>query len=36
MFPSINPKSFELSLSETIDWLKKFGNTVANGPLTLD
>jgi UDP-glucose 4-epimerase len=36
LFPSVKPKPFELALSETIQWLKEFGNSVANGPLTLD
>lgn len=36
LFPNIKPKPFELALSETIQWLKEFGNSVANGPLTLD
>jgi UDP-glucose 4-epimerase len=36
LFPNVKPKPFELALSETIEWLKEFGNSVANGPLTLD
>ena len=36
LFPNVKPKPFELALSETIQWLKEFGNSVANGPLTLD
>ena len=36
LFPNVKPKPFESALSETIQWLKEFGNSVANGPLTLD
>ena len=36
LFPNVKPKPFELALSETVEWLKEFGNSVANGPLTLD
>ena len=36
LFPSIQPKPFEVALSETIDWLKEFGQSVANGPATVD
>ena len=36
LFPSIQPKPFEVALSETVDWLKEFGQSVANGPATVD
>jgi len=36
LFPSITPKPFEDALAETVDWLKEFGQSVANGPKTLD
>ncbi len=36
LFPKVEPKPFETALSETVVWLKEFGNSVANGPKTLD
>jgi UDP-glucose 4-epimerase len=36
LFPKIQPKQFETALSETIEWLKEFGQSVANGPATTD
>ena len=36
LFPKVAPKEFETALSETVDWLKEFGQSVANGPATLD
>jgi UDP-glucose 4-epimerase len=36
LFPNVHPKEFETGLAETIDWLKEFGESVANGPATLD
>jgi len=36
LFPKVQPKNFEAALSETIDWLKEFGQSVANGPATTD
>jgi UDP-glucose 4-epimerase len=36
LFPKIQPKDFETALTETIDWLKEFGQSVANGPATSD
>jgi hypothetical protein len=36
LFPDITPKSFEDALAETVNWLKEFGQSVANGPKTLD
>ena len=36
LFPKVQPKDFETALAETIDWLKEFGQSVANGPATSD
>jgi UDP-glucose 4-epimerase len=36
LFPKIQPKEFEKAMSETIEWLKEFGQSVANGPATTD
>ncbi len=36
LFPNVNPKPFEEALSETVNWLKEFGESVANGPATVD
>jgi UDP-glucose 4-epimerase len=36
LFPKIQPKEFETALSETIVWLKEFGQSVTNGPATTD
>jgi UDP-glucose 4-epimerase len=36
LFPNIQPKPFESALTETVDWLKEFGQSVANGPATVD
>jgi nucleoside-diphosphate-sugar epimerase len=36
LFPNIQPKEFEMALAETIEWLKEFGQSVANGPATTD
>jgi UDP-glucose 4-epimerase len=36
LFPTITLKTFEDALAETVDWLKEFGQSVANGPKTLD
>jgi UDP-glucose 4-epimerase len=36
LFPKIQPKDFETALSETVYWLKEFGQSVANGPATTD
>lgn len=36
LFPNIAPKPFEVALSETVDWLAEFGQSVANGPTTVD
>ena len=35
-FPAIQPKPFEDALTETVLWLKDFGQSVANGPKTVD
>ena len=36
LFPSVVPTEFEIALNETINWLKEFGQSVANGPATVD
>ena len=36
LFPAITPKPFEDALAETVDWLREFGHSVANGPKTED
>jgi len=36
LFPAISPKPFEAALAETVAWLEEFGQSVANGPKTLD
>jgi len=36
LFPEINPIPFEAALAETVAWLKDFGQSVANGPKTVD
>ena len=36
LFPEIFPKPFESALSETVTWLREFGQSVANGPKTVD
>jgi UDP-glucose 4-epimerase len=36
LFPKVQPKEFETALTVTIDWLKEFGESVANGPATSD
>ena len=36
LFPAITPKPFEQALAETVVWLKDFGQSVANGPKTVD
>jgi UDP-glucose 4-epimerase len=36
LFPNLIPDSFESSLEKTIQWLKDFGESVANGPATND
>jgi hypothetical protein len=30
------PTEFEVALNETVNWLKEFGQSVANGPATVD
>ena len=35
-FPKVQPKKFETALNETVEWLKEFGESVANGPATSD
>jgi UDP-glucose 4-epimerase len=36
LFPKVQPKGFETALTETIQWLQEFGQSVANGPATKD
>lgn len=36
LFPEVSPKSFEEAFSESIKWLKNFGNQVVNGPKVID
>jgi UDP-glucose 4-epimerase len=36
LFPRIIAKPFNQAFEETIDWLRDFGETVANGPVTVD
>ena len=36
LFPKVQPREFEAALSETVKWLKEFGESVANGPATAD
>ena len=36
LFPAVQPKAFDLALSETVTWLKEFGQSVANGPRASD
>ena len=36
LFPKVQPKEFESALTETIQWLQEFGQSVANGPATTD
>ena len=36
LFPDVAPTEFPVALSETVNWLKEFGQSVANGPATVD
>jgi UDP-glucose 4-epimerase len=36
LFPAVTPKPFEEALAETVHWLRDFGESVANGPKTVD
>ena len=36
LFPNVRPKPFKVALAETVAWLKEFGASVANGPVTVD
>jgi UDP-glucose 4-epimerase len=36
LFPSVVSTDFPTALSETVNWLKEFGQSVANGPATVD
>ena len=36
LFPNVTPTDFPIALSETVNWLKEFGQSIANGPATVD
>jgi len=36
LFPAVEPKAFEDALTETVNWLQEFGQSIANGPQTSD
>ena len=36
LFPDVTPTEFSVALGETVNWLKEFGQRVANGPATVD
>ena len=36
LFPGVKPVEFEQALAETVNWLKEYGETVANGPTVSD
>lgn len=36
LFPSVVPTEFSTALNKTVNWLKEFGQSVANGPATVD
>jgi UDP-glucose 4-epimerase len=36
LFPDVTPTEFPVALGETVNWLKEFGQSVANGPATID
>lgn len=36
LFPNVKPYSFEAALTETIEWMKSHGDSVTNGPQTID
>jgi len=36
LFPDVTPTEFPIALGETVNWLKEFGQSVANGPATVD
>jgi UDP-glucose 4-epimerase len=36
LFPDIKPTDFQIALNQTIDWLKDFGEEIANGPIPSD
>ncbi len=36
LFPKVQPKEFGTALTETIQWLQEFGQSVANGPAAKD
>ena len=36
LFPKVQPKPFDAAFAETVAWLREFGQSVANGPATID
>jgi len=36
LFPHVQPIPFEVAMAETVEWLKEFGHSIANGPTTVD
>lgn len=36
LFPNVKPYSFEIALKETIEWMQSHGDSVINGPATID
>lgn len=36
LFPNVQPYSFEQALKETIEWMRSHGDSVTNGPQTID
>jgi len=36
LFPNVEPDSFENALKETIEWMRSHGDSVTNGPATID
>jgi UDP-glucose 4-epimerase len=36
LFPNVKPYSFEIALKETIRWMQSHGDSVTNGPATID
>ena len=36
LFPNVQPNSFEQALKETIKWMRSHGDSVTNGPQTID
>ena len=36
LFPNVEPYAFEIALKETIEWMQSHGDSVTNGPATID